>query len=149
MHNILRARFRSTVSRSNEARNARTQHRNQMHSMAAVIINDQKIHAMLSREWLITFLICLYFIFICIYMYIYVYICIYMYVQLQINIWKPSRCLKSIPRQVFCINFSRRIQILLFLSHEKLFISLFYYFHSYLHLFICLFMHLYTFISTF
>ena len=53
MHNILRARFRFTYSPSNEARNARTQRRNEMHSMAAV--NEQKIHAMLSRKLLITF----------------------------------------------------------------------------------------------
>ena len=57
MHNILRARFPSTVSPSIEARNARTQRRSKMHSMAAD--NEQKFHAMLSRERLITFLICL------------------------------------------------------------------------------------------
>ena len=57
MHNILRARFRSTVSPSIEARNARTQRRSKMHGMAAD--NEQKFHAMLSRERLITFLICL------------------------------------------------------------------------------------------
>ena len=56
MQNILRARFRSTVSPSNKARNARTQRRNEMHSMAAD--NEQKFHAVLSRERLITFLIC-------------------------------------------------------------------------------------------
>ena len=55
MQNILCARFRSTVSPSNEARNAITQRRNEMHSMAAV--NEQKFHAMLSRERLIAFLI--------------------------------------------------------------------------------------------
>ena len=40
MKNILCARFQSTVSPSNEAQNARTQCRNEMHSMAAV--NEQK-----------------------------------------------------------------------------------------------------------
>ena len=48
IENTLRARFRSTVSPSNEARNERTQRRNEMHSMAAV--NEQKFRAMLSRE---------------------------------------------------------------------------------------------------
>ena len=57
MHNILRARFRSTVSPSNEARNAQTQRQNKMHSMAAV--NEQKIYSVLSRERFISFLICL------------------------------------------------------------------------------------------
>ena len=40
MKNILCARFQSTVSPSYEAQNARTQCRNEMHSMAAV--NEQK-----------------------------------------------------------------------------------------------------------
>ena len=57
------------VSPSNEARNARTQRRNEMHSMAAV--NEQKIHAMLSRERLITFLICLLILYLLKYIYIY------------------------------------------------------------------------------
>ena len=43
---------------------------------------------------------------------IFIYLCIYTYIHLQINILKPSWCLNLIPRQVFCINFSRRIQIL-------------------------------------
>ena len=96
MQNILRARFRSTVSPSNEARNARTQRRNEMHSMAAV--NEQKFHAMLSRERLITFLICLFYIYICVY-------------TPSNQHFKAFRCLNSIPRPVCCINFSRRIQI--------------------------------------
>ena len=62
MHNILRARFRFTYSPLNAARNARTQRRKQMPS-----VKEQKIHAMLSRERLITFLICLFYI--CIYIY--------------------------------------------------------------------------------
>ena len=61
MHNILRARFPSTVSPSIEARNARTQRRSKMHSMA--VDNEQKFHAMLSREQLITFFFVYNFIF--------------------------------------------------------------------------------------
>ena len=67
MHNILHARFQSTVSPSNEARNAQMQHRNEMHSMA--VVNEQKIHAMLSRERLITFLICLLILYLLKYIY--------------------------------------------------------------------------------
>ena len=40
--------------------------------------------------------------------------------HLQINILKPSRCLNSIPRQVFFINFSRGSQISYFQSHARL-----------------------------
>ena len=44
--------------------------------------------------------------------YLYLFdIFIYAFIHLHINILKPSQCLNSIPRQVFCINFSRRIQI--------------------------------------
>ena len=50
-----------------------------------------------------------YFHYYLLYIYSYVYLCIY--THLHINILKPSRCLNPIPRQVFCINFSRRIQI--------------------------------------
>ena len=67
MKNILCARFQSTVSPSNEARNARTQRRNEMHSMTAV--NEQKIHAMLSRERLIAFLIRLLILYLLKYIY--------------------------------------------------------------------------------
>ena len=47
---------------------------------------------------------------------IFIFIYMYIYTQVQINILKPSQCLKSIMRQVFefWINFSRKIQILLF-----------------------------------
>ena len=44
-----------------------------------------------------------------IYIYSYVHLCIYKFIHLHINILKPFRCLNSVPRQVFCINFSRRI----------------------------------------
>jgi len=73
----------------------------------------------------------------------YIYLCIY--IHLQMNILKPSWCLNSIPRQVFCINFSRRIQILLFQSHAMLFISLFLLFSLlfiFIHMFIYAFIHL-------
>ena len=45
--------------------------------------------------------------------YFIIYLCISLYIHLQINcnILKPSWCLNSIPRPVFFINFSRRIQI--------------------------------------
>ena len=41
----------------------------------------------------------------------FIYLCISLYIHLQINILKPSWCLNSIPRPIFFINFSRRIQI--------------------------------------
>ena len=44
-------------------------------------------------------------------LFIFIHIYIYAFIQLHIHILKPSRCLNSILRQVFCINFSRRIQI--------------------------------------
>ena len=71
------------------------------------------------------------------------------YIHLQINIWKPSQCLKSIPRQDLWINFSRRIKFYCLKAMQGYLFLHFYYFHYYLYLFICLFMHLYTFISTF
>ena len=37
---------------------------------------------------------------------------VFLYIHLQINILMLSLCLNSTPRQVFCVNFSRRIQIL-------------------------------------
>ena len=45
--------------------------------------------------------------FFILYFYAFIYVCLY----LQINILKASRYLKSISRQVFCMNISRRIQI--------------------------------------
>ena len=42
---------------------------------------------------------------------LFLYLFIHTYTHLQINILRPSRCLKSILRQVLCINFSRKIQI--------------------------------------
>ena len=44
---------------------------------------------------------------------------IYAFTHPHITILKPSQCLNSIPRQVFCINLSRRIQFSLFLSHAR------------------------------
>ena len=43
------------------------------------------------------------------YLYLFTYMFIYAFIHLHINILKPSRCLNSIPRQVFFINFSRGI----------------------------------------
>ena len=57
-------------------------------------------------------------------LYIYSYVIIYVFVHLHINILKPSHCLNSIQRQLFCINFSRRIQISELKSHARLFICL-------------------------
>ena len=45
------------------------------------------------------------------YLYFFPYMFIYAFIHLHINILKPSRCLNSIPGQVFCINFSKKIQI--------------------------------------
>ena len=45
------------------------------------------------------------------YLYLFPYMFIYAFIHLHINFLNPSRCLNSIPRQVFCINFSKRIQI--------------------------------------
>ena len=73
------------------------------------------------------------------------YLFIHTYIHLQINILKPSWSLKSIRRQVFCINFSRRIQNLLFQCHARLFISLFLLFSLlfiFIHTFIYAFIHL-------
>ena len=73
-------------------------------------------------------------------MYVFIYICIH----LQIIILNPSRYLKSIPTQVFCINFSRRIQILLFQSHACKFISfsifiVFIINYSYSYIYLCIY----------
>ena len=38
---------------------------------------------------------------------LFLYLFIHTYTHLQINILRPSRCLKSILRQAFCINLSR------------------------------------------
>ena len=67
--------------------------------------------------------ICLCFMIVII-IYIYSYVIIYVFIHLHINILKPSHCLNSIQRQLFCINFSRRIQISELKSHARLFICL-------------------------
>ena len=46
---------------------------------------------------------------------------IYAFIHLHINILKPSQCLNSILRQLFCINFSTRIQSSQFKSHSTCF----------------------------
>ena len=63
------------------------------------------------RSW-IRF-ICLFFYDFHYYLYLFIYLLMYfyIYIHLQINILMPSWCLNSILRPVFCINFSRRIQI--------------------------------------
>ena len=79
-------------------------------------------------------------IFIIIYIYLYLYLCIYTPSYIYIHILKPSQCRNSIPRQVFCPNFSRRIQMSLLQSHARLFVSplfmifIIIYIHSYLYL---------------
>ena len=84
--------------------------------------------------------ICLCFMIVII-IYIYSYVIIYVFIHLHINILKPSHCLNSIQRQVFCINFSRRIQISELKSHARLFICLLMmsFLKSQARLFICLF----------
>ena len=98
------------------------------------------------------------------YLYFFPYMFIYAFIHLHINILKPSQCLNSIPRQVFCINFSKIIQNSLGKSHARLFVcllmmslffillwdkviylSMFYDCHYYyLHLFICNYLCIYT-----
>jgi len=51
---------------------------------------------------------------------------LYIYITPSNQHFKASRCLNSILRQVFFINFSRGIQISQFESHERLFICLFF-----------------------
>ena len=46
---------------------------------------------------------------------------IYAFIHLHINILKPSQCLNSILRQLFCINFSTRIKSSQFTSHSTCF----------------------------
>ena len=46
---------------------------------------------------------------------------IYAFIHLHMNILKPSQCLNSILRQLFCINFSTRIQSSQFTSHSTCF----------------------------
>ena len=58
------------------------------------------------------------------YLYFFPYMFIYAFIHLHINILKPSQCLNSIPRQVFCINFSKIIQNSLGKSHARLFVCL-------------------------
>ena len=88
--------------------------------------------------------ICLCFMIVII-IYIYSYVIIYVFIHLHINILKPSHCLNSIQRQVFCINFSRRIQISSLKSHARLFICLFFYysFITYEYMYVCMYIHTY------
>ena len=46
---------------------------------------------------------------------------IYAFIHLHMNILKPSQCLDLILRQLFCINFSTRIQSSQFKSHSTCF----------------------------
>ena len=90
--------------------------------------------------------ICLCFMIVII-IYIYSYLILYVFIHLHINILKPSYCLNSIQRQVFCLNFSRRIQISELKSHARLVISLLMMsFLSHARLFICLFFLLFIYI---
>ena len=74
-------------------------------------------------------------------LFMFIHMFIYAFIHLHINILKPSHCLNSIQRQVFCINFSRRIQISELKSHARLFICLlmmsfflYLFIHTYIHL---------------
>ena len=90
------------------------------------------------------------YLFVCLWCLYFLYLFMNTYIHLQVNILKPSQCLQSIPRQVFCINFSRRIQILLYYKAMQCYLFLyFYYSHYYLYVFIHLIIHLYTIIWTF
>ena len=79
---------------------------------------------------------------------LFLYLFIHTYIHLQINILRPSRCLKSIPRQVLSINFSKTIQIPQFSCHARFFICLFFLLIS-LIMFIQAFTHLYINIDKF
>ena len=51
----------------------------------------------------------------------FIHLFIYAFIHLHINILKPSQCLNSSLRQVFCISFSTRIQSSQFKSHSTCF----------------------------
>ena len=61
---------------------------------------------------------------------------IYAFIHLHMNILKPSQCLDLILRQLFCINFSTRIQSSQFKSHSTCFFRytcIYIYIHIYIY----------------
>ena len=81
----------------------------------------------------------------CSFMYVYLYVCmcVCIYVSqgdFQIYIFKPLQCLNSILRQLFCINFSRRIQISQFESHARcsfMYVCMYVCMYVYIYIYIC------------